>query len=243
MDKIYFFVNSVDFYKIGKWFLELLFAALLGGIVGFEREKHGQGAGFRTNILICISACLMMHLSLNIEVIYRHLNVNSVVRIDPARIASYAIASMGFLGAGAIMKDYGTVRGLTTAASMWLVTGVGLAVGAGLYIPSVITIMIAMPVLFGLRKFKTRFLKEFHIRILLDVDASRCDFSSIENVLKKYSEIFIEFVNFSRDVVANRTVYDINIVCRSDENWRLLARDLRLLDGMYEFKWSHGHDL
>jgi len=87
--------------------LQLLMAAMFGGIIGYEREKHGQGAGFRTNIIICISACLMMQLSMHMEVLYRTLNQGSVIRIDPGRIASYAISSMGFLGAGAIIKGQG----------------------------------------------------------------------------------------------------------------------------------------
>lgn len=235
-------MDTVYFHNIIRLFLELLLAALLGGIIGFEREKHGQGAGFRTNILICISACLMMHLSLHMEIIYSHLNQTSVVRIDPGRIASYAIASMGFLGAGAIIKDSGTVRGLTTAASMWLVTAIGLSVGAGLYIPSIITLLIAILVLFGLRKFKTRFLKEFHMHIVLNVDANLCDFACIEKVLKKYEKILIEFVNFSRDMVKNTTLYDIHVIIRGDEKWRALAKDFRDLDGVHEIKWSQGQD-
>ena len=242
LNKVLVIMDSVYYHDMITLLLQLFLAAVLGGAIGFEREKHGQGAGFRTNILICISACLMMHLSLNIEVIYRQLNQNSVVRLDPGRIASYAIASMGFLGAGAIIKDSGSVRGLTTAASMWLVTAVGLSVGAGLYIPSVMTLLIAMPVLFGLRKFKTRFLKELHMRILLNVDASLCDFSNIENILDKYGRILIEFVNFDRDVVKDTTLYEIHIIISGAEKWRELANELRQLDGVREIKWSHGRE-
>src|SRR5512135_2344720 len=110
---------------------KILLAAILGGAVGFERESHGQAAGFRTNILVCVGACLMMMLSLELEHLFRNLTSETAVRLDPGRIASYAIASMGFLGGGAIIKGKGSVRGLTTAASLWLDTGLGLAVGAG----------------------------------------------------------------------------------------------------------------
>ena len=115
---------------------KLVIAAVIGGAIGFEREAHGQAAGLRTYILVSVGACLMMMLSMEMEHFYRHLSVDqSVVRLDPARIASYAIASMGFLGAGAIITGKGTVRGLTTAAGLWLVTGIGLGVIlAGIFI-------------------------------------------------------------------------------------------------------------
>jgi len=106
----------------------LAIAAGVGAAIGFEREAHGQAAGLRTFILISVASCLMMMLSLHMEELFQHLGDQSVVRLDPARIASYAIASMGFLGAGAIITGKGSVRGLTTAAGLWLATGLD---GAG----------------------------------------------------------------------------------------------------------------
>lgn len=227
-----------NLHEIIRFSLELLLAAFLGGLIGFEREMHGQGAGFRTNILICMSACLMMQLSMNMELLFRHLNQQSVVRLDPARIASYAIASMGFLGAGAIMKSEGSVRGLTTAAGLWLLTGVGLAVGAGFYVPAVITILIAMVVLYGLRKFKSSILKEVHTHITLQVDTRICDFSHIEQLLDEYENLSIEFVNFRRDILNNVTLYDIKLVSKGVDKWREIARQLRQLDGVNEISWT-----
>ena len=117
--------------------VKLVLASLMGAAIGFERESHGQAAGIRTNILVCTGACLMMLLSLHMEEMFRALSVaDSVVRLDPGRIASYAIASMGFLGAGAIIKGKGSIKGLTTAAGLWLVTGIGLSTGAGFVIPA-----------------------------------------------------------------------------------------------------------
>src|SRR5512142_2402682 len=138
--------------------LKLILAACVGGAIGFERETHGQAAGLRTNILVCVGACLMMMLSLEMEHIHRHLSVEqSVVRLDPGRIASYAIASMGFLGAGAIITGKGSVRGLTTAAGLWLVTGVGLAVGAGYFVPAGVSTLLSLVILYSLRRLKPLF--------------------------------------------------------------------------------------
>ena len=185
-----------------------------------------------------MSACLMMQLSMNMELLFRHLDQQSVVRLDPARIASYAIASMGFLGAGAIMKSEGSVRGLTTAAGLWLLTGVGLAVGAGFYVPAVITILIAMVVLYGLRRFKTSILKEVHTHITLQVDTRICDFSHIEKLLDAYKNLSVEFVNFRRDILNNVTLYDIKLVSKGIDQRREIARQLRQLDGVNEISWT-----
>ena len=231
-------MGCLNLHDVIRFSLDLLLAAFLGGVIGFEREMHGQGAGFRTNILICMSACLMMQLSMNMELLFRHLNQQSVVRLDPARIASYAIASMGFLGAGAIMKSEGSVRGLTTAAGLWLLTGVGLAVGAGFYVPAVITILIAMVVLYGLRKFKSSILKEVHTHITLQVDTRICDFSHIEKLLDAYENLSVEFVNFRRDILNNVTLYDIKLVSKGVDKWREIARQLRQLDGVNEISWT-----
>ena len=141
-----------DWQHISLDVFKLVIAAAVGGAIGFEREAHGQAAGLRTFILVSVGACLMMMLSLEMEEFYRHLSVDqSVVRLDPARIASYAIASMGFLGAGAIITGKGSVRGLTTAAGLWLVTGLGLAIGAGYFFPALFAALMSLVILYGLR--------------------------------------------------------------------------------------------
>jgi putative Mg2+ transporter-C (MgtC) family protein len=231
-------MGSFNLPEVIRFSLDLLLAAGLGGIIGFEREMHGQGAGFRTNILICMSACLMMQLSLNMEVLFSHLGQQTVVRLDPARIASYAIASMGFLGAGAIMKSGVSVRGLTTAAGLWLLTGVGLAVGSGFYAPAVITIFIAIIVLYGLRRFKSSILKEVHTHITLQVNTRICDFSNIEKLLDTYENLSVEFVNFRRDILNNVTLYDIKLVSKGIDRRREIARQLRQIDGVNEISWT-----
>src|SRR5512144_1192047 len=127
---------------------KLLLAAVVGGAIGFEREAHGQAAGFRTYLIVGVASCLMMMLSLHMEELYRALSDKSVVRLDPGRIASYAIASMGFLGAGAIIKGKGSVRGLTTAAGLWSATGIGLSIGAGHILPAVAATIIILASLY-----------------------------------------------------------------------------------------------
>jgi putative Mg2+ transporter-C (MgtC) family protein len=104
--------------------LKLILAAMLGGIIGLERELRKKPAGLRTNILICVGSTLLMSISTNVARTYGG---------DPTRIAAQIITGIGFLGAGAVMHSHGSVLGLTTAATIWVVAGVGMALGSGMY--------------------------------------------------------------------------------------------------------------
>ena len=114
--------------------LRLTLAAVLGGVIGYERQSRRKSAGLRTNVLVCLGSCLIMILS---EAIYA--GVEGKTNADPARLAAQVVSGIGFLGAGAIMKEGLTVTGLTTAACLWVVAGVGLAVGGGFYVGALFT--------------------------------------------------------------------------------------------------------
>ena len=114
--------------------LRLVLSCILGGIIGYERQSRRKSAGLRTNVLVCLGSCLIMVLS---QAIYQ--NVEGRTNADPARLAAQVVSGIGFLGAGAIMKEGLTVTGLTTAACLWVVAGVGLAVGGGFYSGALIT--------------------------------------------------------------------------------------------------------
>jgi len=135
---------------IGTVLGKLFIAAILGGIIGWERHKRGRPAGLRTHLLVCIGVTLMMLVSEHIFVKYQGHGHNSVLRIDPARIAAQVVTGIGFLGAGTIMRSRASIRGLTTAASLWVVAGIGLAVGSGFILPAIFTTVIAMMILYYL---------------------------------------------------------------------------------------------
>ena len=126
---------------LNEWIIvfRLVLSAILSGIVGFEREFHGRAAGFRTHILLCVGSTLIMLTSIHIFDVY-----SSRVPIDPARLAAGVVTGIGFMGAGTIMRYKASVRGLTTATSLWVVAGIGLAVGSGLYFGAVVTTLIAV---------------------------------------------------------------------------------------------------
>jgi len=117
-------------YEMG---LRLIAATGLGAVIGLEREFNGKEAGFKTYTLVCLGSALMMLLSTEIHEIYK-----GVTTVDPSRIAAQVVTGIGFLGAGAIIRSQqGGVRGLTTAAGIWAMCGVGLACGLGLFKPAV----------------------------------------------------------------------------------------------------------
>jgi len=128
--------------------LRLVIATLLGGIIGIERETHSKRtAGFRTHLLVCVGSTLIMLTSLYMFDLY-----GKSAAVDPARIAAGVITGIGFLGAGTIIRSNVSVIGLTTAASLWTVSGIGLAVGCGFYIAAYLTTVIVLAALYLLRK-------------------------------------------------------------------------------------------
>jgi putative Mg2+ transporter-C (MgtC) family protein len=120
----------------------MLLAVVLGGVIGLERQLSGKPAGLRTNILICLGSAVFTIIS------ERMAGTGDSV----TRIASQIVTGVGFLGAGAIIRDRGGIHGLTTAATIWLVASIGMACGAGFYRLAVISTIIAIVVLIGLIK-------------------------------------------------------------------------------------------
>ena len=121
---------------LSEWelFLRLVLSCILGGIIGYERQSRRKSAGLRTNVLVCLGSCLIMVMSIGL-----YQDVEGKTNADPARLAAQVVSGIGFLGAGAIMKEGLSVTGLTTAACLWVVAGVGLAVGAGFYTGALIS--------------------------------------------------------------------------------------------------------
>lgn len=110
--------------------LRLILAAVLAALIGYDREKQNKAAGIRTNVIVAVISCVIMILSVEVA---KFSSSASGVEGDPARIAAQVVSGIGFLGAGTIIKQEDKVEGLTTAASLWGVAGLGLAVGYGLY--------------------------------------------------------------------------------------------------------------
>ena len=126
--------------------IRLVLSLILSGLIGLERQMHRRTAGLRTHILVSLGSCLIMLTSLYIFDIYKN-----EVPLDPARIAAGVITGIGFLGAGTIIREREGVKGLTTAASLWVVAGIGLATGCGFYKAALFTTILALLTLFFLK--------------------------------------------------------------------------------------------
>jgi putative Mg2+ transporter-C (MgtC) family protein len=144
----------------GEFLIRLVLAALLGGAIGLEREIHGRPAGIRTYLILSLGTALLMVLSEYLLVAY-HDKFPGLAQGDPGRIAGQAITGIGFLGAGVIIRYKDTIRGLTTAACVWLVCSVGLAVGAGFYLVGVVVTLMAIFALIGLKAGERRMKKDW----------------------------------------------------------------------------------
>lgn len=127
----------------------LLLITVLAGLIGFERERHGRAAGLRTHILVGLGSCLIMLTALHLMDA-----LAGRVEVDPTRMAAQVVSGIGFLGAGTILRFRASVRGLTTAASLWAVAGIGLSVGAGFLVGAVAATTIVLTALFGLSRLE-----------------------------------------------------------------------------------------
>jgi putative Mg2+ transporter-C (MgtC) family protein len=220
--------------------LKIILAAVLGGLVGFEREAHGQAAGFRTYILVSLGCCLIMMVSLHMEAMFRHLGADTAVRLDPGRIASYALAGMGFLGAGAILTGKGSVRGLTTAAGMWMISAVGLAVGAGYYFPAILVTLVSLFILYVLRYLKHRVRRDVFNTLTLVTDDVGGQLGRIETVMERYAFTSIQYVSFDRSPKEGVITFKISLLSKEDLEWRELTQDLTKLPGLRRIALEEG---
>lgn len=143
--------------------IRLAVAVLLGGAIGFEREHHRHPAGFRTHIMVCMGSSLIMMLSIYG---FSEFAGEANVRIDPARLATAVITGVGFLGAGTILFTGKSITGLTTAASLWVVAAIGLAVGAGFTFAAASASVIVLINLWAFHKMERRFLRRSKTRVI-----------------------------------------------------------------------------
>ena len=133
--------------------IRMLVGALLGGIIGYERDYHGRPAGLRTHMIVALASATFMVVSTHFAYFQRY-PASDHVSADPSRIAASVAVGIGFLGAGAILRTGISVQGLTTAAGLWLVSAIGLAAGAGMYGESVVATAIGLTALWGLHRFE-----------------------------------------------------------------------------------------
>ncbi|MDE6402934.1 MAG: MgtC/SapB family protein [Muribaculaceae bacterium] len=185
-------INSVEVNTASSIF-KLLLSLVLGSIVGFERKRKGQSAGLRTFALIAMGATLAMLLSIYVPQEYLGLKNG-----DPGRIAAQVISGIGFLGAGAIIQMKGSVKGLTTAAGIWMVATLGLAVGVGMYLVSIIATALILFILVQLERIEHKVNMGAESRIIrLRLATIVTDITPYKELMRKHrihvSNIYVEY--------------------------------------------------
>ena len=220
MDEILNLFQSDDVNALNAVF-KLTLSLLLGCVVGLERKRKGQIAGLRTFALISMGATLAMILSIYIPQEYMGLKNG-----DPGRVAAQVITGVGFLGAGAIIQMKGSVRGLTTAAGIWMVATIGMAVGVGMYLVSVIATLLIIFILVTLERY------EHKLNIGQESKIVRVKVKGILGTQSDYSAIFArhaihvsdEYLKF--DYEQNFTIINFVILTKGGVDFAALFREI-----------------
>lgn len=220
--------GSVDLNAMnGLSYLDLLLrlgvATTLGAMVGLERERLERAAGFRTHALVCVASALIMVVS---AYGFPQSNV-----LDPSRIAAQVVSGIGFLGAGVIIFRRNTVRGLTTAASLWAVSGVGLAAGAGLYIPATAGTFFMLLIQAGMRPIEAYFFSHEAERQRLLIETTNIS-ALLEQVpiISARHDMRVQSMQFDRDPDSGTVVVELAVRLKDRDKRYAVVSDLHALD-------------
>jgi putative Mg2+ transporter-C (MgtC) family protein len=149
----------------------IVVGSALGGLIGYERDRHGRLVGLRTHILVALASASFMVISSQFAY-YQHFGKDSGIEVDASRIAASVVSAIGFLAGGSILRTGATIQGLTTAAGLWLVTAIGLCAGAGMYVESVAATLLGILALTAFRRFEDKNIVKKRISLWLGEDAA-----------------------------------------------------------------------
>lgn len=201
--------------------IRLVMSAVIGGSIGIEREVSNRPAGLRTHILVSVGSTLIMLVS-----------IFGFSEGDPARLASQVVSGIGFLGAGTIIRTGNDVRGLTTAASLWVCAGIGLAIGAGYYLGGVITAVIVLLSLILLGSLENKVMKNQHKNIIIEGVERPGFIGDIGTLLGNYY-ITIKELTIKEDATDNdKHLISLDLTVKVPNNLRLIGviRDIYEID-------------
>ena len=211
--------------------LRLVVAAILGGLVGLERERLEWAAGLRTHMLVCVGAALMMIVS---AFGFSDILGTPNVSLDPSRVAAQVVSGIGFLGAGTILfLRQEVIRGLTTAASLWTVAGVGLAVGGGLYVAALTATALVVLILAAVRPIERRLFRRDHVKhISVLIDRQHVSLLRMQNELEA-DGVKVQQITFKIGDTPNDDRVDITFLRSMPKDLMLeVAMRLKSLEGV-----------
>ncbi|WP_321922801.1 MgtC/SapB family protein [Burkholderia sp. BCC1998] len=219
--------------------MRLVLAAALGSVIGIERERLSWAAGLRTHMLVCVGSTLIMIVSAFgfADV----LGSSDHVVLDPSRTAAQVVSGIGFLGAGSILLRGEIVRGLTTAASLWSVAAIGLAVGGGLYVAAIAATVIILIILAGIKPLERRYFTVRQRRQLaLTVVSGALTFDSLHAALGPDSARVKQFIVQRADDTGEHDAVRIALGRVSDLEYRAICDKLRGLSCVTRFEQGGG---
>ncbi|HYG62793.1 MAG TPA: MgtC/SapB family protein [Thermoanaerobaculia bacterium] len=209
----------------GEMALRLSTSLLIGALIGLERTYHSRPAGFRTHALVCLSTALLMLLTAFGTHWFTGME-GGRVNLDPTRMAQGIMTGIGFLGAGAIIKDGMSVRGLTTAASLWITASIGILIGAGLFFPAILATAFTLGLLALFKRVENRipvhFVADFFVRFALDGALLEAE---LRRMMREHG-VNAGACSQRLDRDAGFVEYRMSIQSRRDENVRSFARAL-----------------
>ena len=209
--------------------LKLFISFLLGAIIGAERQTRRQSAGIRTFSLICMGSTAAMLLSIWIPQSYPHL-----LNGDPGRIAAQVLTGIGFLGAGAIIQSRGSVHGLTTASTIWVVAIMGMAIGAGMYLPAIILTLMSLFVLIALDRVEKRKALTGQIKQLsIYFDTEAPPVNQIMEIVQNHA-IFIYDISVERNYKQHTAQLIVKVQAKPRETLDELFDEIHTLDSVTE---------
>ncbi len=204
--------------------VRLTVSFVLGAIVGIERQLRRRDAGMRTFALICMGSAAAMIISIWVPQTYPNF-----LNGDPGRIAAQVLTGIGFLGAGAIIQSHGSIHGLTTAACIWVMAVIGLAAGAGMYIPAIITTFFTLLVLISLERLEKRlFLNGVNKILTIHCNTSTPEWKGIRKILEKH-KVFIVSVSYDSNYEKNTAIVTYKVNVKSISSYTELFGEIRTL--------------
>lgn len=215
----------------------IVLSGILSGIIGFEREKHGREAGLRTMLLVGMGVTTILITSFNVYNVFSANTSSSILRVDPARIAYGVVTGIGFLGAGAIVKDKKRIRGLTTAACLWMVTSIGLAVGCGLYLISIFTTVFAVFVLYFLKLFEYRIFPDIYNTLIVVAEEKENTIEQFKEFIKNF-KVKILSISFERDLESKISTFTFTLRYNKKETAEELNRKIAEFENVKKIIWK-----
>ena len=216
-------------------FLRLFLAVVAGGLVGLEREFRGRQAGFRTNILVCLGSALVMLVSIEFARQRWTPQQGINISVDPARVAYGVMTGIGFLGAGTILHNKGSVRGLTTAAALWCVASIGLGCGIGMYLIAMVGTILVVTCLWILDYFedvlpKVRYRtvtirRRWHARVVSETVArfEKSDLEVIDASFERTDDLKYADINLKIAFMNKKQYYNFEHQLEGETDYQLLA--------------------